>query len=69
MNGYRNEIALFPDSDLGICVLLNSHSRLAQTVIPDLYDIVQELSPIAKTDLARKSSEGIMAQTSGSAGR
>ncbi|MBT8307239.1 MAG: beta-lactamase family protein [Maribacter sp.] len=40
VNSYRNEIALYPETDLGICVLLNSHSRLAQTVIPDLYKIV-----------------------------
>lgn len=41
VNHFRNEIAVYPDSDLGICVLLNSNSRLAQTVIPDLYEIVQ----------------------------
>ena len=42
VNNYRNEIALFPESDLGICVLLNGNSRLARTIIPDLYKIVQE---------------------------
>lgn len=41
VNSYRNEIALFPESDLGICVLLNSNSRLARTVIPDLRAIVK----------------------------
>lgn len=41
VNNYRNEIALYPEADLGICVLLNSNSRLARTVIPDLYDIVK----------------------------
>ena len=40
VNNYRNEIAVFPDDDLGICVLLNSTSKLARTVIPDLYKIV-----------------------------
>ncbi len=40
VNNYRNEIAVFPEADLGICVLLNGNSRLARTVIPDLYDIV-----------------------------
>jgi len=39
VNSYRNEIADFPDDDLGICVLLNSNSKLASTVIPDLYEI------------------------------
>lgn len=43
VNGFRNEIALFPEADLGICVLLNNQSRLAQTVIPDLYKIVQDI--------------------------
>jgi beta-lactamase class C len=40
VNNYRNEIAVYPDADLGICVLLNSNSKLATTVIPDLYKIV-----------------------------
>ena len=42
VNNYRNEIALFPEADLGICVLFNGNSRLAQTVIPDIYDIVEK---------------------------
>lgn len=42
VNDFRNEIAIFPDSDLGICVLLNSNSRLSRTVIPDLYNIVEQ---------------------------
>ena len=43
VNNYRNEIALFPDEDLGICVLLNSNSKLARNVIPDLYSILKEI--------------------------
>ena len=43
VNNYRNEIALFPEADLGICILLNGNSRLAQTVIPDVYAIVQKM--------------------------
>ena len=43
VNNYRNEIAIYPEADLGICVLLNSNSRLASTVIPDLYSIVQRI--------------------------
>jgi len=42
VNSYRNEIALFPDDDIGICVLLNSNSRLAKTVIPELFKIVKD---------------------------
>jgi len=43
VNNYRNEIALYPEADMGICVLLNGQSRLAQTVIPDLYEIVKAM--------------------------
>ena len=43
VNNFRNEIALYPESDLGICVLLNSNSNLAKTVIPDLFEIVQDI--------------------------
>jgi len=43
VNSFRNEIALLPDSDLGICVLLNSNSRIARTVIPDLQKIVEAI--------------------------
>ena len=43
VNNYRNEIALFPDSDLGICVLLNGNSKLARTVIPDIHAIVKSI--------------------------
>ena len=50
VNDYRNEIAVYPEADLGICVLLNSNSKLAQTVIPDLYEIIKEIydSPASK---------------------
>ncbi len=43
VNNYRNEIAIYPEADLGICVLLNSNSRLARTVVPDLYAIVEKV--------------------------
>lgn len=43
VNNYRNEIALYPAEDLGICVLLNSNSKMARHVIPDLYSIVEEV--------------------------
>jgi beta-lactamase class C len=63
VNNYRNEIAIYPEADLAICVLLNNNSRLAKTVIPDLYKIVDEVYksasakstfatfPMAKADL------------------
>jgi len=43
VNNYRNEIAIYPEGDLGICVLLNSNSKLAKTVVPDLYKIVKKV--------------------------
>ncbi len=43
VNNYRNEIAVYPDADLGICVLLNSNSKLARTVIPDIYKMVNKV--------------------------
>nr|WP_304608101.1 serine hydrolase domain-containing protein [Lentiprolixibacter aurantiacus] len=55
VNNYRNEIAIFPEEDMGICVLLNSHSRLASKVIPDLYEIVKEV--YSKTDVQFASME------------
>lgn len=43
VNNYRNEIAVYPESDLGICVLINGNSKLARNVIPDLYAIVKKV--------------------------
>ncbi len=43
VNNFRNEIAIYPEADLGICVLLNNNSRLAKTVVPDLYRIVRQV--------------------------
>ncbi|MCW5515423.1 serine hydrolase domain-containing protein [Muriicola sp. Z0-33] len=43
VNNYRNEIAVFPEADLGICVLLNNQSKIAGTVIPDLYKVIRDV--------------------------
>ena len=50
VNNFRNEIAVYPEEDLGICVLMNSNSRLARTVIPDLRQIIKDIyeKPTAK---------------------
>ena len=51
VNNFRNEIALFPEADVGICVLMNNTTSFAKRVIPDLYAIVKEIygrsSPVA----------------------
>lgn len=52
VNNFRNEIALYPEADLGICVLLNSNSSLAKRVIPDLYEIVQSVYGQVPTHVA-----------------
>ncbi|QBA65596.1 class A beta-lactamase-related serine hydrolase [Muriicola soli] len=52
VNGFRNEIAVYPDDDLGICVLLNSHSRIASTVIPDLHRIIAQVRQSTPSEMA-----------------
>ncbi|MEM8506696.1 MAG: serine hydrolase domain-containing protein [Bacteroidota bacterium] len=68
VNHFRNEIAVFPEEDLGICVLLNSPSKIAQRVITDLYTIVQEVFRVHTSTMPLNQSAGI-AQPSGSTGR
>ncbi|WP_228851274.1 serine hydrolase domain-containing protein [Aegicerativicinus sediminis] len=43
VNHYRNEIAIYPEDDLGICVLFNSTPKIVSHVIPDLYEIVTKI--------------------------
>ncbi|MDP5043581.1 MAG: beta-lactamase family protein [Leeuwenhoekiella sp.] len=43
VSNFRNEIALYPSEDFGVCVLFNSMTPLATSVIPDLHDIVQNI--------------------------
>jgi len=43
VSDFRNEIAIFPEEDLGICVLFNSLTPLASSVIPELHEIVEEI--------------------------
>lgn len=67
VNRFRNEIAVFPDEDLGICVLLNNQSRIAQRVITDLYSIVREVIRTHTGETPPKRSV-VSSQPSGSAG-
>ncbi len=55
VNNYRNEIAVYPEADLGICVLLNNNSKLAKTVVPDLYRIIQKVYYHTTTKIALNS--------------
>ncbi|MGB5553088.1 MAG: serine hydrolase domain-containing protein [Flavobacteriaceae bacterium] len=57
VNHFRNEIAVFPNDDMGICVLLNSNSKLAKTVIPDLQQIVYQIYGKKTTTLPETTAE------------
>lgn len=60
VNSYRNEIALYPEDDLGICVLINSNSRLARTVIPDLHKIVKRVYKETAVKVPQNSTAGVV---------
>lgn len=53
VNDFRNEIAIYPEADLGICVLLNANSTLAKTVIPDLYSLVKGIYEESSQNIAQ----------------
>ncbi|WP_422079981.1 serine hydrolase domain-containing protein [Ulvibacterium sp.] len=67
VNRFRNEIAVFPEEDLGICVLLNNQSKIAQRVITDLHSIVKEVIRVHTEEMPPKQSV-VSSQPSGSAG-
>jgi|GEM_PF-264260 len=66
VNHFRNEIAVFPEEDLGICVLLNNQSKIARHVIIDLYRIVQDIVQVQMGETPMNPSV-VSSQTSGSA--
>lgn len=43
VNNYRTEIAIYPEEDLGICVLFNSQNEIAKDCIPKIYKMIQEI--------------------------
>ncbi len=43
VNNYRSEIAIYPNEDLGICVLFNSQNKMAKDCIPKIHEIIQEI--------------------------
>ncbi len=42
VNGFRSEIALYPEEQIGICVLFNSHNELAARVIPEVFRRIED---------------------------
>ncbi len=57
VNNFRNEIALFPEDNLGICVLFNSANKVSRTVIPDLQKIIREIYNTSIEDLSLEKSD------------
>lgn len=37
VNGFRSEIAFSPDDEIGICIIINTHSRYPLKVIPEFF--------------------------------
>lgn len=57
VNSFRNEIAIFPEGDIGICVLLNNQSKIAGKVVPELYKLVKEVYKKHPTHIASNNSK------------
>ncbi|WP_025667584.1 serine hydrolase domain-containing protein [Aquimarina megaterium] len=55
VNNYRSEIAIYPNEDLGICVLFNSQNKLAKDCIPTIYKMIQEIMTTQKDQLLKES--------------
>ncbi len=43
VNNFRSEIAIYPNDDLGICVLFNSPTKMAKDCVPKIREIIQEI--------------------------
>ncbi|WP_109301588.1 serine hydrolase [Aquimarina sp. AU474] len=43
VNNFRSEIAIYPDDDMGICVLFNSPTKMAKDCIPKIREIIQQI--------------------------
>lgn len=55
VNNYRSEIAIYPEEDLGICVLFNSQNKMAKDCIPKIYEIIQEIMNAQEEDYTKES--------------
>ncbi len=55
VNNYRSEIAIYPEEDLGICVLFNSQNKMAKDCIPKIYEIIQEIMNTQEEDYTKES--------------
>ncbi|WP_062056722.1 serine hydrolase domain-containing protein [Aquimarina longa] len=55
VNNYRSEIAIYPEEDLGICVLFNSQNSLAKNCIPEIYKIIKEITATIEEEYSKES--------------
>ncbi|WP_024772421.1 serine hydrolase domain-containing protein [Aquimarina macrocephali] len=55
VNNYRSEIAIYPNEDLGICVLFNSQNKMAKNCIPTIYKMIQEIMTTQNDQLLKES--------------
>ncbi len=55
VNNYRSEIAIYPNEDLGICVLFNSPNKMAKDCIPKIHKIIQEIMDSSDNEFLRES--------------
>ncbi|GAA4273838.1 serine hydrolase domain-containing protein [Aquimarina gracilis] len=50
VNNYRSEIAIYPNEDIGICVLFNSPNKMAKDCIPKIHEIIKEVMQLESQD-------------------
>ncbi len=55
VNNYRSEIAIYPNEDLGICILFNSPNKMAKDCIPKIHKIIQEIMAMPDYEFAQES--------------
>ena len=55
VNNYRSEIAIYPEEDLGICVLFNSQNKMAKDCIPKIHKILQEIMNTQEENYTKES--------------
>ncbi len=53
VNNYRSEIAIYPNEDLGICVLFNSPNKMAKDCIPKIHKMIQDAMELPKYDYSK----------------
>ncbi|WP_103069842.1 serine hydrolase domain-containing protein [Aquimarina sediminis] len=55
VNNYRSEIAIYPEEDLGICVLFNSQNKIAKDCIPTIHNMIQRIVSTPNREYSKES--------------